>query len=369
MTDGAVAIPLPSKPLDCGEARSPLFVGTKARVVPTPPRHFFAGPENRLAEVAVRCAIDEHFAGCNPLVLYGPSGTGKSHLAQGLAAAWQARDRRRRVVCTTAVDFARELADAIEAQGDEEFRTKHRGAALLVVEDIGMLTSGKSCKLNAQEELIHTLDARVAEGRWTVATASGPPAALPGILPALQSRLAAGLAVPLAPPGPAARLAILRQLAALRHIPLPESVAHVLAEGLRGTAPELAGSLTQLAVPAALEQGRLDVETAHRYVAQSGGVRQPRLHEVALATARHFSLRLSDLRSPARRRALVVARGVAVYLARQLTQESLERIGHYFGNRDHTTILHSYRTTEELLETDPAVRDAVEQLKNTLWKT
>ena len=119
-----------------------------------------------------------------------------------------------RVVCTTAVDFARELAEAIETQAVEEFRAKHRGAALLVVEDLGMLATRKAGKLNAQEELIHTLDALLAEDRWVIATASAPPAELPDILPALKSRLAGGLTIPLAPPGPEARLAIIQQLAA-----------------------------------------------------------------------------------------------------------------------------------------------------------
>ena len=90
------------------------------------------------------------------------------------------------VVCTTAVDFARELAEAIETQAVEEFRAKHREAALLVVEDLGMLATRKAGKLNAQEELIHTLDALLAEDRWVIVTASAAPAELPGILPALQ---------------------------------------------------------------------------------------------------------------------------------------------------------------------------------------
>jgi chromosomal replication initiator protein len=189
---------------------------------------------------------------------------------------------------------------------------------------------------------------------------------LPGILPALQSRLSAGLMIPLAPPGIEARLAILEQLAAVRNIPLPTPVARVLAEGLIGTAPELAGSLLQLAMSADLETSELDVETARRFIANRGGARQPTLHEIALATARHFSLRLSDLRSPVRRRALVVARGVAVYLARRLTDESLDQIGGYFGGRDHSTIMHSCHKTEELLVSDPAVREAIDQIQKIL---
>jgi chromosomal replication initiator protein len=358
MANGVVDIPLPGRPLESAAEQG----GAVAAC------HFLAGPENRLVEVAVRSVIEGPTCGFNPLVFYGPSGTGKSHLAHGLAAAWKARDRRQRVVCTTAVDFARELADAIETQGVDEFRTKHRGAAFLVVEDLGMLATRKSGKLNAQEELIHTLDALVAEDRWVVVTASVPPAALPGILPALQSRLTAGLMVPLAPPGIEARLAILEQLAAIRDIPLPEAVARVLAEGLVATAPELAGSLLQLAAPAEFKTDGFDVEAAERYVAKRGDKHRPSLHEIALATARHFSLRLSDLRSPVRRRALVVARGVAVYLARQLTDENLQQIGGYFCGRDHSTVMHSCRKTEELIGSDPAVREAVDRLTKTLWK-
>ncbi len=358
MVNGVVDIPLPGRPLESAAKQS----GGPAA------RHFIAGPENRLVEVAVRSAVEGPGNGYNPLVFYGPSGTGKSHLAHGLAAAWKARDRRQRVVCTTAVDFARELADAIETQAVDEFRTKHRGADFLVVEDLGMLATRKLGKLSAQEELIHTLDAMVAEERWMIVTVAVLPAALPGILPALQSRLMGGLLVPLSPPGVEARLAILEQLAAIREIPLPAAVARVLAEGLAATAPELAGSLVQLAAPAAFRKDPFDLEAARRYVAKRNGKRRPNLHEIALATARHFSLRLTDLRSPVRRRALVVARGVAVYLARRLTEESLERIGGYFGGRDHSTVMHSYRKTEELIGSDPAVREAVERLKSVLWK-
>ena len=201
-----------------------------------------------------------------------------------------------------------------------------------------MLATRKSGKLNAQEELIHTLDALLAEDRWVVVTASAAPAALPGILPALQSRLTAGLMIPLAPPGVEARLAILEQLAAAaRAFRCRSRWPACWPKGLCGTAPELAGSLLQLAMPAEFQAGRgLTVEAARAISLPSASrKRQPTLHEIALATARHFSLRLADLRSPVRRRALVVARGVAVYLARRLTDESLQQIGGYFGGRDH----------------------------------
>ena len=128
MVDGVVDIPLPGRTLESGG-----HDGAAAA-----PCHFLAGPENRLVEVAVRAVVDEPPNGYNPLVFHGPSGTGKSHLARGLAAVWQARNRRHRVVTTTATDFARELAEAIESQAVEEFRTKYRTANLVVLEDLGL---------------------------------------------------------------------------------------------------------------------------------------------------------------------------------------------------------------------------------------
>lgn len=363
--DGIAEIPLSGKNRETAGPTSTASAG-----------YFLAGPENRLVEVAVRGVLAEPLDGqprqpatFNPLVLYGPSGTGKSHLARGLAAAWKSRGRNTSVVCTTAVDFARELAEAIETQAVEEFRTKHRGADLLVIEDLGLLTTRKSDRLSAQEELIHTLDILVAEDRWIVVTASAAPTELPGILPPLQSRLTGGLLVPVAPPGPEARLAILERLAQLHDLDVPDAVIQVLAEGICGTAPELAGSLLELEMPAALQHRRIDLPAARQYLAKRGRGRQPTLHEIALTTARHFTIRLADLKSSARRRALVTARGVAVYLARRLTDESLQKIGSYFGGRDHTTVLHSCRRIEELMAGDPTIRQSIELLQKTLWKT
>ncbi len=359
MVDGVIDIPLPGKLSD--SATDPRG--------PVPTSHFLVGPENRLVEVAVRSVVEKEPNGYSPLVLYGPSGTGKSHLAFGLAAAWKARDRKAKVVCTTAVDFARELAEAIETQDVDDFRSKYREASLLVIEDLGMLATRRSGKLSAQEELIHTLDVLLAEGRGVIVTLATLPSEASGIVPALQSRLMAGLTVPLAPPGPAARLAVLRQLARVRNIRLSETVARVLADGVSGTVPELAGSLLQLGMPSEAGHGRIDLAAAKRFVAERSDARRPTLHEIALATAKHFSLKLTDLRSSVRRRVLVNARGVAVYLARTLTDESLQQIGSYFGGRDHTTVMHSCRKTEELIESDASIREAVEALKRVLWKT
>ena len=358
MVDGIVSIPLPGYP--CEKDNTTSKGSSNA-----PPNPFVVGPENRLVEVAVRAVLDEspkNTKKYNPLLLYGASGSGKSHLALGLATAFRAKYRRRAVVCTTGVDFARDLTDAIETQATDEFRHRHRHAGLLVVEDLTRLAE----KEVAQLELLNTLDAVLAAGHRVIATATMAPGQWPRMIPSLQSRLGAGLTVPLLPPAAAARLAILRQVTQQRRIGLPESAARLLADGLKVTVPELIGALTELDMHAQMNGTLIDAEAALAYLAKRHRADQVDLPDIARATARAFSLKLSQLRSRTRRREVVTARGVAMYLARQLTDKSLEQIGNYFGGRDHTTVLHGCRKTEALLQTEPELQQAVQRVHNRL---
>ena len=323
------------------------------------PRPFFSGPENRLVESALSSVLAEGPEIYNPLVLHGPSGTGKSHLVRGLIGQWKQQNSRRRAVYATAVDFSRELKDAIDTNAVDEFRRRYRRAALLVLEDIGELRRRKT----AQEEILTTIDALLAADRQIVVTTSVHPAQETEFVPALRGRLVSGLTVPVAPPSRATRYEILGSLGDIQKISLVDPVLRILAEGIEGTFSELDGALTQLAVTARHNGHTIDAATARHFVAQRRSSRQPSLRDIAVATARFFSLKLSDLQSSSRRRAVVTARGVAMFLARHLTQQSLEQIGCYLGGRDHTTVLHGCRKTESLLKTDPAIREAVEQLR------
>jgi chromosomal replication initiator protein len=353
MVDGIVTIPLPGHAMICvvppdGESPRPSALG-----------QFLAGPENRLVEPSVRAVLERRAAPFNPLVLYGPSGTGKSHLARGLAAAWKSRFPGQRVAYAMAADFARELADAIEAQAIDDFRHRYREAALAVFEDLADLV-GKDA---AQEELLHTLDALLYGGAQVVVTARTTPGGITGLLPGLQSRLTGGLTVPISPPGPAARLAIVQCLAQLREIDLAEPVAQLLADGFSGTVPELLGALLQLEVPARHDRQTIDARAVRQYLAERSASKHHQVREIAIATARHFSLKLADLRGSSRRRPVVAARDVAMYLTRRITRASLYQIGQFFGGRDHTTVLHSCHKAEELVKDDPAVRQALHELQ------
>ena len=352
MTHDVVAIPLPGQPL-AGESQ----VANVDRGPTT--LEFFAGPENYLIEPAVCGVLGRQPNPYNPLVFHGPSGTGKSHLARGLAATWKLKFPHCRIACTVAVDFAREMSDAFEAQAVEDFRARYRGVNLAVFEDVAELAA----KVSVQEELIRTIDAVVQGGGQVVVTASSAPREITGFSPALQSRLSAGLCVPLALPGPETRLAILERWSSCREFAMADSILKILAEGLAGTVPELLGAMLQLEVPARQDGCPVDARRVRNFLSDRDTALRPKLRDIAVATARLFGLRLGDIRGKSRRRPVVTARDVAIYLCRRLTRESLSGIGEYFGGRDHTTVLHACRKTEELLQTDPTVQQAMDQLQ------
>ena len=266
---------------------------------------------------------------------------------------------RSRALCVTAKEFAAELADAFEVNAVVEFRKKYRECSLLTLDDIDSL-AGRSA---AQIELVYTLDALVDRGTQVVLTASVPPARLNQLHPTLVSRIGEGLAVGLAPPCVEVRTALWRRFAQLRQVELPEPVARILAEGVRGTVSDLQTAFAELEPAARLDRGHIDACWARKFIHSRSADRQPPLSAIATRTARHFTLHLADLRGPSRRRAIVTARNIAMYLARQLTDHSLDHIGTYFGGRDHTTVLHGCRKTENLLKSDPLTQQAIDRIR------
>lgn len=354
--EGVIRIPLSGQKI----ASHPRPNRTRGRAACVPV--FFAGPENYLVATAVLTVLGAAGNGGNPLVFYGSSGTGKSHLARSLAAAWP-DCRPGRALYSTVAAFAGDLADALELQSVAEFRQNYRGAALLVVDDLEALLEKNAQNLAAQQELIHTLDALLVRGTQVVVTASSAPAESPGLMPGLQSRLSEGLCVGLSPPAVDTRRSVLEYLAELWQLDLAPAAGQLLAEGLNTTVPGLLASLKQLQLANGNGTCRIETKAVRKYLAQCDGPRRPELPEIATAVAHRFDLKLSDLRSPSRRHAVVTARNTAFYLARRLTGASFEQIGRYFSGRDHTTVMHGCHKLETLLTTDPGVRRLVSSLR------
>jgi len=323
---------------------------------------FIAGPENRLAGLALRAVLEASTSDYNPLVLYGPPGSGKSHLARGTADWWRQAYPHSVVICLTAGELAEQYAAAVHDSDVDAWRMELRKANLLVLEDLIQLTGKKS----AQQELWRAIDAVCQLGGFVLITSRSLPNHMTSLVPALRSRLSGGLSVPLSLPGSCARQVILEKLAAARSTRLPKKAVQALAEGLSLPVPALIAAMMELEMAARADGGDIDLDRVKRYVSSFGRSEPLTIRSIAMLTAKHFGLKLADLKSPQRRQAIVSARGVAIYLARQLTESSLEQIGAFFGGRDHTTVLHSYRRTEKLVKHDPATRLAVNELRKTL---
>jgi chromosomal replication initiator protein len=316
---------------------------------------FIAGPENRLACAAAEWLLKRSERIYSPLVFHGPTGSGKTLLAQGLA------ESRENVVATTGADFVREVAAAIDTNTLTEFRDRYRSADFVVFEDMTDLVERRA----AQRELIHLLDALELREVPVVVTSRMPPNEIADLPPALRSRLSGGLQVSLAPPGLAARVEIIRRLAAIREINIDATAMQLLAEKLDGTVPELQGALNELATNATGGE-TIDVDETRRYLARRRTRSQPSVAAITKVVAKYYGVKPAKLSSPARSQQVSLARGIAIYLGRQLTDQSLQSLGKHFGNRDHSTVLYSYRKLEKQLETDLELRTAISKLRSLL---
>lgn len=352
-----------SIPLSAHVAAPAATSGLRQRTArPTVLNEFIAGPENRLAAIAVRSVLDDDADRVSPLVLYGPGGSGKSHIARGLGDWWQRHHPTAHVVILSGADFAQQYADALEHDRLYAWRSKLRSAEMFVLDDLGGLTG----KRGAQQELRFVLDELLNTGSLIVVASRSLPTTLTDLADNLRSRLAGGLSVPLNLPSPATRRAILDRYATARGVSLSPKAMQTLADHLNVPAPVLLGALMELELAARTDGKPIDVERIRNYVSQHGREKPLTIREIATAVAKYFNLKLTDLKSPSRRKAIVTARNLAVVLTRHLTNQSLTEIGEYFGGRDHTTILHGYQKTDKLLKTDPAIRQALTELKRII---
>jgi chromosomal replication initiator protein len=331
---------------------------------------FYVGPENRLA--AFVCSSQETIAHSgNPLLFYGPSGAGKSALAASVAANEAARHENGKLVQMTAVDFARRYAEAVDGDDLSHFRKPIDDADVLVIDDVHLIAD----KIAAQEELAARLAVRCDHQRATLLTCRRLPTEIRGFRPLLASRMLPGLAVPVSVPGLSTRREILAQLAQRSDLQLDDELVDILARAIPDDAPatRLASAITHLRVWCRNSQLPPSMQAIQSAIDATGREHEPSIHEIAVAVARRFKLKTSDLKGPTRRQQVVRARALAMLLGRKLTDLSLQQIGNYFGGRDHTTVLHACRKTESLMIDNPdlslAADDVTEWLRTRAGKS
>lgn len=325
-------------------------------------RHFIVGPENSLLSVVLDAILQDGSPHWNPIVLYGPIGIGKSHLASGVVLHFTRGEASPKALYQTATEFASDYQEAITRGRANAFLQKFEKLELWAIDDIEGIVDSP----NIQDVICRLLDDCVARQARVIVTCRLIPQAYDNLSSALRSRLSGGLGVPIVLPAEDARQAICEQIALERGIALQPALVALLATKLVGGALELDGALVHLEATARAEDRPIQLEDVERYVAERASPPKPQLRQIANETAKHFDLKLSDLRGESRRQNVVTARGVAMHLARELTGRSLQQIGEYFGGRDHSTVLHACRKTTQRMERDPAAARAVAILRQKL---
>jgi chromosomal replication initiator protein len=318
---------------------------------------FIVGPENRLLAPIIQRLLDgQDLAAAavlfNPLALIGPSGSGKSHLVQGLVRHWRRRLAAEEIAYFTAADLARDYQSAHAEERLPKWRSSLRDLKLLVVEGLERLRRGAA----VGRELRQAIDAVIDRGGMVVVTADREPATLTNLDVALRDRLAAGLSVRLANPGPDARRAILSQAARARGTSLCGDLLNQLAQPDASAAAQVIELLDR-------PHGNEESESTPM-VADAG--EQDALKNILAVAARYFGVTQAALVGPSRRKSLVAARNTVVYLARRLTPLSYGLIGRGLGGRDHTTIMHAQTRMSDAMTQDPASQLAVEELERIL---
>jgi chromosomal replication initiator protein len=331
---------------------------------------FVVGKPNEFAHACAR-RVAEHPAsqGFNPLFLYGGVGLGKTHLMH--AIAWEmvtrsnsAGGRPISVAYMSAERFMYRFIAAIRSQATMEFKDQVRGADVLMIDDLQFLIG----KDNTQEEFFHTFNALVEAGKQIVVSADKSPSDLEGLEARLRTRLSHGMVADLHSTTYELRISILEAKAALTGVIVPSKVLEFLANKITSNVRELEGALNRLVAHANLFNRQVTLETTHEVLHDILKAHDRRLtiEEIQRKVADHYNIRLTDMSSARRARAVARPRQVAMWLAKQLTQRSLPEIGRKFGNRDHTTVMHAVSRIGELMARDAAFAEDVELLRRML---
>jgi chromosomal replication initiator protein len=324
---------------------------------------FIEGKSNAQARAyAVRVA-DAPGGEFNPLLIYGGSGLGKTHLMHAIGNRIRGRAPKARVLYVASERFVRDFISAIQRGKQEEFKNHYRQVDALLIDDIQFLVG----KTQSQEEFFHTFNELLDGRQQMVLTCDRYPAELDGLDKRLKSRFTWGLSVAVEPPDLETRVAILLSKVDKKKIKLPEEVAFFVAQRIRSNVRELEGALHRLSASAQIMGRAVTVDFARETLKDMLAVyeRQISIDSIKRQASNYYNIRVTDLSSPRRTRSLARPRQVAMSLAKELTQHSLPEIGHAFG-KDHTTVLHACRKISELRKTDARVREDYENLLRQL---
>lgn len=323
---------------------------------------FVIGSGNRLAHSAALSVAEAPSEAYNPLFIHGPSGLGKTHLLGAIANYLEANMPALRVRLTTAEAFTEEFVMALRADGSARFKERYRNLDVLLIDDVQFLAG----KQHTEEEFFHTFNYLFESGSQIVLSADRIPGEISGVAERLANRFEWGLAAPITNPDLPTRIAVLRRLVEEAGLleTHPDAI-DLIASRIDSDLRQLRGTLTRVMAEASVEASEITREIVSRVLPSRAAEVVPpidgeRIREVS---ARYFGMTVEDLESRRRDRATVRARGIAMYLTREMTDLSLPDIGRLYGDRNHSTVLSSVDTAASAVLEDPELDRCITDIR------
>ncbi|MDR1431266.1 MAG: chromosomal replication initiator protein DnaA [Propionibacteriaceae bacterium] len=327
---------------------------------------FVIGESNRFAHAAAIAVAENPGKSYNPLMIYGESGLGKTHLLHAIGHYVRSYYSDVRVKYVSTEEFLNDFINAISENRTAEFRRTYRdNVDVLLMDDIQFLEQ----RIQTQEEFFHTFNALHTAQKQIVLTSDRPPRSLEALEPRLRSRFEWGLMTDIQPPSLETRIAILRKKAAAERLTAASDVLEFIASRMTTNIRELEGALIRITAFATLNGKEVDLglaEAVLKDLIPEGADVQISAALIIGKVSDYYNVSVDDLCGPSRANNVVTARQIAMYLCRELTDLSLPKIGELFGGKDHTTVLHAVRKISSLLREQHSVYNQVTEITNRI---
>ena len=326
---------------------------------------FVVGASNQFAHASAIAVAEQPARQYNPLFLYSPPGLGKTHLLHAIGNHLLATKPNSRVAYLSAEKFVNELIESVQHRRMSQFRAKYRDSYDMILIDDIQFIAGKS---TSEEEFFHTFNSLYSSKRQIVLSCDRAPKEIEGLEERLLTRFEWGLLADITPPEIETRIAILKAKAERDDIYLPDEVATFLASHIKTNVRELEGVLIRLQAQASLSGAEISLEMAKHELKASIVEESSHftIESIQAAVAKHFHLKLHELKAATRAQNISLPRQIAMYLIRKYTGLGYKEIGRFFGGKDHSTIMHGCRKVEAEMENNSLIRDAVEAIQNSL---
>ena len=327
---------------------------------------FVVGSTNKFAFTAAEKVANEPGGTYNPLFIYGQSGLGKTHLLHAIANRIHQNNPAFRILYIQSEDFVNELITGLSRHRDmQEFRDKYRSVDVFLMDDVQFI-AGKD---SSEEELFHTFNTLYQQKKQIVFTSDRPPQEMLRLEQRLRTRFEQGLPADIQPPDYETRVALLKNKALERGISLPDPVLSYVAENITSNVRQIEGVVNKIMAFQELMGEQVDVETTIRAVRDILRAKEnflPSADTIIQEVARFYELDSTVIRGQSQSKEVATARNVAMYIIREMTQLSLQEIGHQFSGRHHSTVLNAINRAEKMMKEQPELSEIIRDITNAV---